>query len=139
MAEGAFVDSKKRPTSRDTARKLGRSWAAWQALIGWLSERYGPLTEEWRFTGEEWGWSLRAKRKTRTIIYLLPCRKHFRATLILGEKAVKKALQSELPELVVTEVRRAKKYPEGRVVRLEVRFKKELPAIMRLVEAKMST
>ncbi len=82
---------------------------------------------------------MRVKRKKRTIIYLLPCRKYFRVTLILGEKAVKNVLQSELPEPVVTEIKRAKKYPEGRVVRFEIRFKKELPAIMHLADAKMST
>ncbi len=139
MAEGAFADSTRRPTARDLARELGRSWAAWQVLVGWLSERYAPLSEEWRFAGAQWGWSLRAKRKTRTIIYLLPCRKHFRVTLILGDKAVKQALRSELPEPVVTELRLAKRYPEGRVIRFEVRFKKQLPPIYRLVGAKMST
>jgi len=37
------------------------------------------------------------------------------------------------------EISHAKKYPEGRVVRFDIRFKKELPAIMRLADAKMST
>lgn len=139
MGEGAFGDSTRRPSSEDVARELGGSWKAWQALTGWLSDRFAPLTEEWRFMGAQWGWSLRVKRKKRTIIYLLPCQKYFRVTLILGDKAVKKVLQSDLPELVMTEIRRSKKYPEGRVVRFEIRFKKELPAIIRLVDAKMST
>jgi hypothetical protein len=89
--------------------------------------------------GAEWGWSLRVKRKKRTIIYLLPCRKYFRATLILGDKAVRRSRRSRLPEPVLAGLRAAKKYPEGRVVRFEIRFKRELPAIMQLVEAKMAT
>jgi len=139
MAEGVFNDRTSEPTPADLARELGRSWAAWQALMSWLSERFLPLTEEWRYAGAEWGWSLRVKRKKRTIIYLLPCRKYFRVTLILGEKAVQRSQQSGLPQPVLEEIRDAKKYPEGRVVRFEIRLKKELPAILQLVEAKMST
>ena len=60
-------------------------------------------------------------------------------TLILGDKPVKKVVHSELPEQVVKEITRAKKYPEGRVVRFEIRFKKELLTMMHLVGAKMST
>lgn len=139
MEEGVFGVSTRRPTSEDVARELGRSWAAWQTLMSGLSDRFPPLTEEWKFAGAHGGWSLKVKRKKRTVIYLRPCRKYFRVALILGDKAVKKALQSELPKPVVTEVRRAKKYPEGRVLRFEIRFKKELSAIMHLAEAKMST
>jgi hypothetical protein len=139
MAEGAFDDPKRKPISTDIERELGRSWLAWNSLTSWLSEDFSSLTDEWRFTGEQCGWSLRIKRKKRTIIYLLPCRKYFRVTLILGDKAVKKALQSALPNSLVKEIRLAKKYPEGRVLRFEIRFKEELPTLMQLVDAKMST
>jgi hypothetical protein len=139
MAEGAFDDIRKRPSRNDLARELGRSWAAWKDLTGALSGRFGPLTEDWRYAGDRWGWSLRLKRKDRTIVYLLPCRKFFRVTMVLGDKAVRKALASELPEEVVTAIKGAKKYPEGTALRFEVRFKKELPPVVRLVESKMST
>ena len=139
MAEGAFDDPKRRPTSSDIESELGRSWSAWHTLTSWLSEHFSPLTDEWRFTGEQWGWSWRIKRKKRTIIYLLPCRKYFRVTLILGDKAVKKALQSPLPDSLVKEISLAKKYPEGRVLRFEIRSKKDLPSLLHLVNAKMST
>jgi hypothetical protein len=138
MAEGVFPDSTRKPVSAELERELGRSWQAWQALGDWLSERFSPLTEEWRYAGAQWGWSLRVKRKKRTILYLLPCRKYFRVTLILGEKAVQKAQRLELPEPVLVQIRDAKKYPEGRVLRFEIRFKRELPAIEQLVGAKMS-
>lgn len=139
MAEGAFDDPKSKPITADIERELGRSWSTWHSLTRWLSENYSPLIDDWRFTGEQWGWSLRVKHKKRTIIYLFPCRKYFRVTLILGDKAVKKALQSTLPESLVKEIRQAKKYPEGRVLRFEIRFKKELSSLRQLVDAKMST
>ena len=129
----------KEMVAEDVARALGRSWAAWHALVGWLSEHYAPLSEEWKFAGAQWGWSLRAKRRKRTIVYLLPCRKYFRVTLILGDKAVNLLRQSGLPQPISTEIRQAKRYPEGRVVRFTIRFKNQLPPIMQLVEAKMST
>ena len=139
MAEGAFGDSGCRPSSEDVARALGRSSAAWRDLASWLSERFDPLSEEWRYSGEQWGWSKRVKRRKRTVLYLLPCRKHFRVTLVLGEKAVKKALLGELPDGLAAEIEGAKRYPEGRVLRLEVRARKDLEAVVALAESKMST
>jgi hypothetical protein len=137
MALSVFGDKARMPGSEEVARELGRSWAAWEALTTWLQARFEPVAEEWAFGGEKWGWTLRVKRKKRTIIYLTPCSKYFRVGFVLGEKAVKSALKCALPAGVASEIKTAQKYPEGRVVRLEIRFKKELAAVKMLAEAKM--
>jgi hypothetical protein len=87
---------------------------------------------------ERWGWSLQLKKKKRTILYMTPCKKHFLVGFVLGEKAVKAAHESELPEALLALIDSAPKYPEGRGVRIEVRTKKDLEAIKQLAAVKMA-
>jgi hypothetical protein len=138
MTLSAFDDKRRRPQPAALRKELGRSWAAWQALTEQLAEKYAPLEEEWQLPGAKWGWSMRLKHKKRAVVYLTPCQKHFRVGFMLGEKAVRAALGMSLPRNVVKEIQTAKKYAEGRAVRLDIRYKKDLPAVFRLAEAKMA-
>jgi hypothetical protein len=134
-----FDDKKKKP-SRDRLRKgLGRSSNLWNDITKWLSDRYHPLEEEWVFYSQKWGWSLKLVHKKRTVLYLTPCNKHFLVGFILGEKAVSAALKMDLSRETVDIIKTARKYVEGRAVRLEIRYKKDVRTVKCLAEAKMST
>jgi hypothetical protein len=138
MALSVFDDKAKKPQEPRLWRELGRSSGAWQALTEWLAEQYDPLVEEWVYFAKEWGWSLRLKHKKRTVLYLTPCNKHFLVGFVLGERAVAAALEMRLPRSVAESIKTAKKYVEGRGIRLVVRYKKDLATVKRLTEAKMA-
>ena len=57
---------------------------------------------------------------------------------VLGEKAVKAAHQGSLPDSVLTVIDEAKKYAEGRGVRIEIRNKKDLNIAKELAAIKMA-
>jgi hypothetical protein len=139
MALSTFDDKDKQPQSADLRSALGRSAGAWQELVSWLEQEYAPLAKDWIYSGQQWGWSLRLKQKKRAILYLTPREKFFHAGLVLGEKAAKVALAMDLPTDAAKEVKTAKRYAEGRAIRLDVRFKKDLGAVKMLARAKMST
>ncbi len=138
MALSAFDDATHEPSDDDLAAMLGRSHASWAALTEHLESTYTPLTVDWNWAGAKWGWSLRLKRKKRTILYLTPCRRHFLVGFALGEKAVRAAHESDLPPSVLETIDAAPRYAEGRGVRLEVRFKKDVRAIEALAAIKMA-
>jgi hypothetical protein len=138
MALSVFEDKNKSPSTKKLFQELGRSAAVWQDLIEWLAENFDPLHQEWVFYAQKWGWSLKVRHKKRTVLYMTPGRKQFQVGFMLGGKAASCALKMNLPKEVVDTIKSAKKYVEGRAVRLEVRFKKDLPAIRKIVEAKMS-
>jgi hypothetical protein len=138
MSLSVFDDKDKRPQPKELQRELGRSATQWQALVGWLAERYDPLVQEWVFAGQKWGWSLRLKHKKRAILYLTPCKKYFRVGFVLGEKAARTAMGMDLPESVVKQIKAATKYAEGRAIRLDIRHRKDLAAVKQLAEAKMT-
>jgi hypothetical protein len=82
---------------------------------------------------------MRLKHKKRTVLYMTPCEGYFLASFALGEKAVKLAHESNLPSSVLKVIDGAKKYAEGRGVRLEVRNSKDVRHVEKLAVIKMST
>jgi len=137
MAFSIFEDKKHEPTQPQLDEALGRSATHWKALVEHARSEYAPLTEEWGFSGAKWGWSLRLKRKKRTIVYLTPRAKHFVAGFALGEKAVVALRDAGLPAEVEQVIDEAPRYAEGRGVRLEVRTKRDLDVVKRIAAAKM--
>ena len=138
MALSAFDDKSKKPRVSDLEKKLGRTFVHWDDLIAYLAKEYAPLLEKWNFAGAKWGWSLQLKQKKRTVLYMTPCEKHFLVGLVLGERAVKAAHDSSLPESLLAIIDGAKKYAEGRGVRLEIRKKKDLDSVKKLAAIKMA-
>ena len=138
MALSALDDKSSEPDRATLLETLGRSGALWEALLDHLAAEYQPLSEKWNFSGEKYGWSFQAKKKKRTILYLIPCKKHFLAAFVLGEKAVKAAHESDLPENMLATIDGAPKYAEGRGARFEVRTKKDLESIKKLAAIKMA-
>ena len=138
MALSAFSDKTVAPRPNDLKTVLGRTAGHWESLRKHLASVYVPLDETWNFAGAKWGWSLRLKHKKRTILYMTPCKGHFLVGFVLGEKAVKAAHQSQLSERVLVLIDEAKKYPEGRGVRIEVRNRNDRENVEQLAEIKMA-
>ena len=132
-----FLDFPHPPEPADIRRVLGRSAAAWDALRTRISEQFGQVTENWAVPAKKYGWSLRLKLKKRTILHLGPRSKHFIAAIILGEKAVVAVRESKLAPEVIAMVEQAARYTEGRVIRFEIRSKKETEVVEALAKIKM--
>ena len=116
---------------------LGRSRARWERLRADLVAALGPLADTWGYSRATGRWFLQLKRKQRTVVYLVPRRGHFLATLALGEKACRAAKASGLPDSVLALIEQAPRYPEGRGVRLEVRNAGDVGAVEALACLKM--
>ena len=105
-----------------------------KAIAAW----FDPLLEECGFAGKNAGWGLRLKKPTRTVLYMTPCRGYFLASFALGEKAVKAAHESDLPAPILELIDCAKKYVEGRAVRIEVRTAKDVRNVEKIAVIKMA-
>jgi hypothetical protein len=139
MALSSFDDKARKPKPSDLTLMLGRSSTHWDYLIEQLAAEYAPLDQTWQFSGANWGWSLRLRQKKRTILYMTPCRKHFLVGFVLGAKAIKVARAARLPASVLRLIDAAKKYPEGKALRLEIRTKQDRAVVMKIAAAKMAT
>jgi hypothetical protein len=137
MALSVFDDTLKPPQPKDLAATLGKTFVFWNQLRTALETRFGPLSFEWGFTSKSTGWGTRVKTEKRTILYMTPCEGYFLASLALGEKSVKMAHEAKLQVSVLRIIDNAKKYAEGRGVRLEVRSASDVRAVENLAIIKM--
>jgi len=138
MALSAFDDKTRPPREDELASTLGSSFALWNELKKRIASQFTPLSMEWVSSSKATRWGLRLKQEKRAVLYMTPCKGYFLASFALGEKAVKAAKTSGLPASVLSVIDNARKYAEGRGVRLEVRSARDLQSIEKLAQIKMA-
>ena len=138
MEANAFIGKTKKPTVEDLAAELGPAKAVWDLFIAGLAEENGVDVREWNSYSAIAGWSLRLKRKKRTIVWLAPCQGCFRVAFILGDKAMKAARECKFPKRMVRIFDEAPKYPEGTGVRIAVKGARDIVALKKLAEIKLA-
>jgi hypothetical protein len=139
MALSALDDKARKPGEKELAATLGAARALWDDLERQVQEDCGPLAQQWHHAGERYGWSLRLRDKKRVVVYLTPGQGCFLAGLVLGERAVAGARNSGLPRPVLALIEAARPYAEGRGIRIEVRDRKALAAVRKLVALKLGS
>ncbi|MGB2675828.1 MAG: DUF3788 domain-containing protein [Candidatus Acidiferrum sp.] len=138
MEANAFIGKAKKPTEEELAAALGPAKGVWDRFIAGLAEENGVDVQEWSSYSRKAGWSLRLKRKKRTIVWLAPCQGCFRVAFILGDKAMKVARESELPPRVLKILEEAPKYPEGTGVRIAVKRARDIAVLRKLAAIKLA-
>lgn len=136
MALSALDDPSHVPSDERVASVLGKAFKPWSVLSAWLSEEIGIDLFEWAMAGKQYGWSLRAKKKKRTIVYLIPQHGSFLAGLVLGDRAVAASHAVPLSASVRETIAGAKKYAEGTGFRLPVATMSDLDDVKTLVTIK---
>ena len=107
----AFIGKATKPTEEELATALGSAKAVWDRFIAELAGDNGVDVQEWSSYSRKAGWSLRLKRKKRTIVWLAPCQGCFRVAFILGDKAMKAARGCALPATRGQDSRRSAQVP----------------------------
>lgn len=138
MALSSLDDKTVEPTPDALARVLGPSEEAWHHLVTRMEATYGPLSEEWNYSGAKYGWIARLKKKKRRILYLTPQKQSFLVGLILGDRALGLLRRDELPPDVLGIIDEAPRYGEGTGFTIPVTSKAQCAVIETIVEAKMA-
>jgi hypothetical protein len=134
----AFINKPEPPRDAEVAAALGPAKAAWDQFLADLAGELGVDVHEWKCHSLKWGWSLRVKRKARTIVWLSPCGSGFNVAFILGDKAMQAARQSKWPKRIVEALDAATKYPEGTGIRLHVKSTRAVGALKKLAAIKLA-
>ena len=138
MSPNAFIGKAEQPTDEDLNAALGPAKATWDQLLDDLAREHGANVREWNSYSLKAGWSLRVKRKARTIVWLGPREGSFIAAFILGDQAMQAARAGKLPQRIVKILNEAPKYPEGTGVRITLKTPKDLAAVMALAAIKLA-
>lgn len=132
-----FTDKSIEPTQADLEKALGESHIHWQELFSFTLKTFPESNFGWHFSGQKFGWSFRISDKKRVILYLLPRDRFFKAALIFGDRAVEQIISSDIAEYIQSELMSAKKYAEGRGIRVEVKDVSLVEDLKKLITIKI--
>jgi hypothetical protein len=138
MSDNIFIDKLHKPTEKDLSEKLGAAYKYWEEIKKSLGDEYGDLVEEWKYYGQKYGWSLKLFYKKRNLFFFAVYKKYFRIGFTFGDKAVSAIEKSDLPKSLIEELKNAKKYVEGRGLRIEVKKQNDVKNIIKLVGFKIN-
>lgn len=140
MADPVFIDPLRRPTLADIESLIGRAAASrWQRMVTTLSTQYPGAALDMKHYGRTIGWSIFVGDGKRRLLYLIPRKGGFHAALALGEKAVARAKAAGLQPGTSAILDAARKYVEGRDVRIDVTSKEAVGEVLALVRAKTAS
>jgi hypothetical protein len=138
MSASIFDNKLVMPDDKTMGAELGDTYRYYTSICDFIKNEFGSLTPEWKFYNQKSGWTLKLFHKKRNILFIGPRRGFFLVAFIFGEKAVDKVLAGDLPEKIKTELATAKKYAEGRGVRIEVRTNEDAALINKLIKIKLA-
>lgn len=134
--QSIFTDKNNQPKHTDLETALGNTYMLWKELADYVSACYPEGIEEWSYTKH--GWFCRIKDKKRAILYLLPRSKFFKTAFVFGQKATEQILNSDISELIRTELAAAHQYAEGRGIRIDIIDNTLINDIKKLIDIKLS-
>lgn len=133
-----FIDKNVKPDNQMFAQVLGTSYKLWEKIKSSLTNDYGKLDEEWKYYGQKIGWTLKLLYKKRNLFFFTPYDKYFQIAFVFGDKAVAVIKQSDLPVKIINELKEAKKYVEGRGLRIAVKKQSDVRFVLKLTEIKFN-
>ncbi len=131
------MDKATKPTDSDLKEKLGSNYQIWAKLKSYLFDQLKDPSDEWNYPGKKYGWSFRVKSKKRNIIYFLPRDGYFKVAFVFGDKAVSKIEESDVQQFIKTKLAEAKRYAEGRGIRIDVKNSDMMDNIKTLINIKL--
>lgn len=137
MESNVFMDKSIQPDDDRLAHVLGASWKFWDAIKGHIKEKHGDVIEEWKFYSPKYGWTLKTLLKKRNLFFFTPLDGYFRLGFVFGDKAVAVVEQSDLPVAIINELKNARKYAEGRGLRIEIQNQGDVENVRTLIDIKI--
>jgi len=131
------ADANSAPSAHALKTALGPAQAAWDALVAEFRAAYVPLELDWKPAKTEFGVFCRLRQGDRNLVYLIPGGGNFEVAVVLGERAVALALESDLPATFKKLIRDARPYAEGRGIRFPVHGVESVPVVDQLVALKL--
>lgn len=137
MAISYFGDKSKIPTQKDVEKALGSKYELWEKINKHVEDNYGSTVKEWKFYSQQYGGTMKLMLKKRNLFFFGPRDGFFIVAFAFGDKAVTEIEKSSLPKELIDELVNSKKYVEGRGLRIEVKTKKAVNNIIKLIDIKI--
>ncbi len=137
MDEYIFLDKSKPPGEIELNEKAPLSNNILNKIKNYLTSRNISVTEEWKYYSKKTGWTKKILMNKRNLLFFTPCISGPNISFVFGDKAVLEINNSKLPQKIKDEITSAKKYAEGRGLRLQPRTRADVKTIIALLEIKI--
>jgi len=137
MAANVFIDKLAKPDDQALVRALGKTYPLWAEIEKHIATTLGKSVEEWKYYGLKSGWTMKTLYKKRNLFFFTACEGYFRIAFVFGDRAVAEILKSDLPKAVIEEITNAKKYAEGRGIRIDVKTRRDVESVKKLIAIKV--
>ena len=123
MSKNYFLDKAIRPTPARVEEALNGRYKYWVELKEHLGKK---PSEEWKYYGKTLGWSCKLLHGKKNLLFMSARRGFFVISFLLSDKGVSIAQQSTLPSELIRQLVEARKYVEGRGIRIEIKSRRAL-------------
>lgn len=124
------------PSLSQLEARLGNAIGLWTEVVDSVSENFGSIDQVWKPSKSDFGKICLLNQKKRTLLYMTPEDGLVRVAIVLGERAVGIALESDLSKEIKDLIREARQYAEGRGIRFDVRSAADVSSVVELIRIK---
>jgi len=132
-----LFDKSTLPTQKRIEQLLGDNAKLYNKLDRFCETELEPIIYDWKFYTKKSGWTRKTLLKKRNLFFLSPKVDMFSVTFVFGDKAVTAVENSDLPERIKTDLNQARKYMEGRGIRIDITASDDLEIVKKLLLIKL--
>ncbi|MBN2201105.1 DUF3788 domain-containing protein [bacterium] len=129
-------DGSREPDEELLRSMLGKTMPLLTELRSRLADAFPSVREEWKFYGRKYGWSMKMLLGKRNLFFFAPLDGRFQIGFTFGDRAVEAVERSGIPARMKKDLRESKRYMEGRGLRVVVRSRRDVEAVMELADVK---
>jgi len=138
MSANVFIDKLAKPNDQALVRALGKTYPLWAEIEKHIATTLGESIEEWKYYGMKSGWTMKTLYKKRNLFFFTACKGYFRIAFVFGDRAVAEIITSDLPKAMIEEITNAKKYAEGKGLRVDVKTRRDVESVKKLIAIKVT-
>jgi hypothetical protein len=135
MSIGAFVSKERQPTIEGIFTAIGSKRLLWENLTRFIADNYG-IKVDFMFYGKNYGWALRFRRGSKTLLSMYPGTESFVVQIVLGQIEAEKAFDLDLGKNVRRHLENTHQFHEGRWLFIKKESEQDLNDVKKLLLVK---
>lgn len=137
MESATLNDKLVKPNDEIVFAIIGDKELLWKQTLSYLYDKNKDISEEWKFFNDGKSWLFRTLKKKKTIFWIKILEDTFRIAFWFADKLEPVILESELPDRIKTEYRKAKRFNKSRCIHIDMEDNKDFENVKKLIDLKL--